>query len=210
MEKQNTTITAAAYVNRKTPCTITPTFRYIKPFVNGRTLDVGMGTGEYLEMFPPGSAGVDISEENIRAAKEKGLEVYAADINQPLPFADSFFETIFCSHVIEHVDSPLNLLRESRRLLVPQGYLILAVPLEKTVVRLVRDGFFKDHKGHLYGLSVECMERLLEQAEFEIVKKYYNFPLINRFCFIDKIMQAISCKYCQYFCTMYWIVAKKK
>ncbi len=208
--KQEVITTSDLYSHRKTPCAITPTFRYVSPYIRGRTLDIGMATGEYLEMFPPGSVGLDISAENIWITKEKGLEAIKADINQQLPFPGNSFSTVFCSHVLEHVDSPLNLLRESQRILKPKGHLVLAVPLEKTIVRLIRDGYFKDHMGHLYGLSVECAERLLQHSGFEIIVKYYNFPIVNRCHFIDRLFQAVSGNYCQYFCTMYWIVALKK
>ena len=202
-------LTAAQYFNLKTPCSVTPTFRYIQPYIKGKSLDIGTGTGEYLGKFPADSIGLDVSDENIRIVKEKGLEVIKSDINRGLPFDNSFFETVFCSHVIEHVDSPLNLLKEARRVLKSRGHLILAVPLEKTLVRLFRDKYFKHHPGHLYGLSVECVEKLLEVTGFKCVAKYYNFPIVNRIAFIDRMLQIIAGNYCQSFCTMYWIVAQK-
>lgn len=204
--------TAAFYLDRKTRCTMTPTFRYVRPFIKGRTLDIGTGTGEYLETFPPGSVGLDVSEENIRVVAEKGLNVICADLNRGLPFKDSSFETVFCSHVIEHVDSPLVLLRESCRVLRRGGRLIIGVPLEKTLVRLVREDYFDGHEGHLYGLSVECAERLLRHAGFRSAAKFFNFPLINRlppWTGINRVLQSASKRYWQYFCTMYWMVAEK-
>jgi len=202
--------TVKDYLNLKTPCTITPTFKYVRPFIVGKTLDIGTGTGEYLTMLPAKSIGIDASKENLSIVQEKGLEAAWADINQDLPFESDSFQTVFCSHTIEHVDSPLHLLREAYRILTHEGNIILALPLEKTIVRLFRDKYFKDHAGHLYGLSVECTERLLEYAGFGVIAKYYNFPIVNRLCFADKFLQKIAGYYCQSFCTMYWIVAGKK
>ncbi len=201
--------TAFQYLHRKAPCRVTPTFRYVQPYIVGKTLDIGIGTGEYLEKFPEGSIGVDVSEENISIARSKGLKVICADINQRLPFIDSFFRSVFCSHVIEHVDSPIHLLREINRVLMPDRNLILAVPIEKTLVRLIKEDYFKDHSTHLYGLSAESISSLLEKTGFKPIARYYNFPLIKRILFIDKILQSVSGNYLQYFCTMYWIVAKK-
>lgn len=202
--------TAAQYFNLKTQCSVTPTFRYVSPYIMGKSLDIGTGTGEYLEKFPAGSIGLDVSDENVRIIEEKKLEVVKSDINQGLPFEERYFETVFCSHVIEHVDSPLNLLREAHRVLKSRGHIILAVPLEKTLARLFRDKYFKDHPGHLYGLSVECVEKLFEMTGFKCVAKYYNFPIVNRIAFIDRILQIIAGNYCQSFCTMYWIVGVKQ
>ncbi len=202
--------TVKYYLNRKTLCTTTPTFKHVKPFIVGKTLDIGTGTGEYLQILPAGSIGLDASSENLSVLQKRGLEAIWADINQELPFENGFFQTVFCSHTIEHVDSPLHLLHEAYRIIAHEGHIILAVPLEKTLVRLFTNKYFKNHTGHLYGLSIECMERLLEQANFKCVAKYYNFPLVNRISFIDRILQLISNNYCQYVCTMYWIVAQKK
>ncbi|MDP2689284.1 MAG: methyltransferase domain-containing protein [Deltaproteobacteria bacterium] len=202
--------TASRYLRRVSPCSITPTFRHIKPYIAGNTLDIGFGTGEYLETFPPGSIGVDASEENLRIARGKGLNAIYADINRKLPFPDGFFRTVFCSHVIEHVDSPLNLLREINRVLPGGGNAVLAVPIEKTLVRLVKEDYFKDHRTHLYGLSVECLDSLLEKAGFRVIDRKYNFPVLNRFHLADRVLQSIAGNYCQYFCTMYWAVARKR
>jgi len=201
-------ITASQYVHRKAPCRVTPTFRYVKPYIVGKTLDIGMGSGEYLEKFPEGSIGIDVSKENIHIGRKKGLRVIRTDINQGLPFLDGSFHTVFCSHVIEHVDSPLNLLRETNRVLRTEMNLILAVPIEKTLVRLVKEDYFKNHKTHLYGLSVEGIDHLLEKAGFKPIARYYNFPILKKISIIDKILQSISNSYCQYFCTMYWVVAR--
>jgi SAM-dependent methyltransferase len=159
-------------------------------------------------MFPPGSVGLDASEENVGVTEGKGLNVLRADINKGLPFEAMTFDTVFCSHVIEHVDSPLELLRESRRVLRRGGRIILGVPIEKTLVRLVREDYFGGHEGHLYGLSAECAGRLLRHAGFRGMGRFFNFPLVNRLPLVDRAFQAVSGGYCQYFCTMYWIVAE--
>lgn len=202
--------TADYYLDRKTPCSVTPTFRYVKPYIVGKTLDIGIGTGEYLEKFPEGSIGLDASERNTSIVRNKGFNCIRADINMTLPFADASFSTVFCSHVIEHVDSPLHLLRESHRVLTGEGTLILAVPIEKTLAGLFSEGYFKGHSSHLYGLSVECIAHLLEKVGFKVIDKYYNFPVLNRMYFVDKVIQFLRGNYCQYISTMYWVVARKR
>jgi SAM-dependent methyltransferase len=200
--------TASYYLNRKTPCDMTPTFRYIQSHIVGKTLDIGTGKVEYLEKFPEGSRGVDVSKYT-GILRDKGLKIICADINQPLPFAEGSLRTVFCSHVIEHVDSPLNLIRESKRILVDGGKLILAVLIEKSLVGFFDEGYFKGHTSHLYGLSVECIDHLLEKTDFKAVGRYYNFPILNRILFVDRILQIFRGNYCQYFCTMHRVVAEK-
>jgi hypothetical protein len=52
--------TVSYYLLREGPCRLAPTFAYVRPFILGKTLDIGMGTGEYLEQFPEGSVGIGI------------------------------------------------------------------------------------------------------------------------------------------------------
>jgi len=48
---------------------------------------------------------------------------------QSLPFADSTYDFIFASHVLEHVANDQNAIREIRRILKPNGIAVLPVPL---------------------------------------------------------------------------------
>lgn len=52
-----------------------------------------------------------------------------------IQFPDGYFDVIYCSHVLEHVTDDLKALREFFRVLKPDGWAILLVPIhgEKTV-----------------------------------------------------------------------------
>lgn len=50
-----------------------------------------------------------------------------ADI-QALPFEDSYFDAIICSHVLEHVPDDTAAMRELRRVLKPTGWAVISVP----------------------------------------------------------------------------------
>jgi SAM-dependent methyltransferase len=106
--------------------------------------------------------------------------VKKADFNQPIPFPDASYEVTFCSHVLEHVDSPLHLLREMRRLLKPDGKAIIAVPVEFSLARVfLRDPFFGGHPEHLYSFSLDCLRRLLEAAGLTEERVILDFPLLK-------------------------------
>lgn len=53
---------------------------------------------------------------------------FEANINERLPFDDEAFDTIILSDVLEHVYSPLNLFMEMRRILRPNGTILLSIP----------------------------------------------------------------------------------
>jgi hypothetical protein len=46
-----------------------------------------------------------------------------------MPFADSTFDVVFCSHVLEHVPDDLMAMRECHRVLKPGGWAVFLVPV---------------------------------------------------------------------------------
>jgi SAM-dependent methyltransferase len=77
---------------------------------SGPTLDFGCGAGDLLAMLPAGSAGFEINPHAVAHARGRGLEVvsFRSDADAPdLPGIEpGRFETLFCGHVLEHLDEP--------------------------------------------------------------------------------------------------------
>jgi SAM-dependent methyltransferase len=165
------------------PCQTSLVFDLLSPlFKNKRVLDIGCSTGDYLLRFPDNAIGIDLSRPNLAACRRKELNVLRADLNSTLPFIESSFDVAFCTHVLEHVESPLNLLREVNRILCDKGKLVLSVPIETTLVRVIlNDDYFKKHPSHLYSFTMPCLIRLLDSTGFIDVKVIWDFPLMRRF-----------------------------
>jgi SAM-dependent methyltransferase len=95
-----------------------------------RLLDAGCGAGSITVGLAAAAAdgeaiGIDVSAEAIEAAREtasslgrSNLRFEVADIDA-LPFEDSFFDSVFCNAVLQHLRRPLNALRELRRVMRP-------------------------------------------------------------------------------------------
>lgn len=95
-----------------------------------KILDVGCGTGANLKMLAAyGSAeGVDISEQAVEFCRERGLDTVKLGAIEQLPYESSSFELVTALDVIEHLDDDVAGLREIRRVLVPDGRVLLFVP----------------------------------------------------------------------------------
>jgi ubiquinone/menaquinone biosynthesis C-methylase UbiE len=94
-------------------------------------LDVGCGTGELerrlLERCPMlRVAGVDVSPNMLRQAAQKGMSavLVAAEADR-LPFADGSFDIAICANAFHYFRRPDCSLAEMRRLLRPEGRLVL-------------------------------------------------------------------------------------
>lgn len=101
------------------------------PFrAGGRLLEVGCGNGRQLERMAQAgwrAQGVDFDPAAVRQARSLGLEVGLGDVAEQ-GFADETFDAVVASHVIEHVPEPAAFLRECRRVLKPDGYLVILTP----------------------------------------------------------------------------------
>ena len=73
--------------------------------------------------------GVEIAEEAVAKAKEKGVKATQLDIDaSPLPFDDNYFDIVYCGELIEHLFNPDHLLEEIHRVLKSGGKCIISTP----------------------------------------------------------------------------------
>jgi SAM-dependent methyltransferase len=90
-------------------------------------LDVGCGTGWLAEHFSD-YTGIDGAPEAVAAATERGRNVIAGDVAQPLPFPDGAFDAVVLKDLLEHVPDPVAVVREVRRVLKPGGHVFASSP----------------------------------------------------------------------------------
>jgi len=185
------------------------TFRhFIIPLLdNCPTLDLGCGTGEFLKWCPIGSIGIDISNDFLKICENKGLKCIYSDLNQSLPFESASFSRVLLIHTLEHIENPINLLREINRILNKEGKVIIALPRESTFLELF-DKYFIDHPYHLYSFSLRNIKHLLKRAGFIVERIFYDLPKI--FEILTPLVNALPSWLAINICFSYWIVASKK
>jgi SAM-dependent methyltransferase len=103
----------------------------LEPRPGGVLLDLGCADGAITERIATGAGvdrivGVELIDHLADAARERGIEVHGADLNERLPFDDASFDVIHSNQVIEHLWNTDNFLREIRRLLKPDGYAVVS------------------------------------------------------------------------------------
>lgn len=98
-----------------------------------KILELGCGEGSlgYRIKEILGNAeiyGLDISAGALKLAKEKGLIVKRADLNEGIPYDSQEFDLVFSNQVIEHIDNTDLFIKESFRVLKKGGYFIVITP----------------------------------------------------------------------------------
>ena len=84
--------------------------------LGGATMDFGCGVGELLATLPPGSMGLEYNQATVEYCRARGLDVSwydgtADDWSLSAISPGRSFETMIISHVLEHLDDPLAVLR---------------------------------------------------------------------------------------------------
>jgi SAM-dependent methyltransferase len=114
-------------------------YRVLKIFVAReggfqRILDIGCHGGDLslpikIVSGAPEVFGLDWNEELLDIAQKKGIVSFKADIDKDrYPFETDFFDAVFMGEVLEHLNDPDHALGEIRRILRPNGLLVITTP----------------------------------------------------------------------------------
>ena len=98
-----------------------------------QVLEVGIGTGLNLPLYPSDCriAGIDLSEEMLKKAQEKVLELSLDNVTLKamdatvMDFGDDEFDSAVATYTISAVPDPVGVLREMRRVVKPGGNIVL-------------------------------------------------------------------------------------
>ena len=139
-------------------------------FTKGRFLEIGCSTGEMLAAASSSLAavGVEPDERTSRAARAQGLDVFGGTLRDAR-FPDGYFDAAAMYHVIEHVPSPREELRELRRVIKPGGWLVLETPNIATLwYRLLGARWRQFIPDHIFFFTPMTITRLCEGGGFEV------------------------------------------
>jgi len=163
----------------------------------GRLLDVGCGTGLYVNAMRGlgwRAAGLEPVAGALRLADwQVGLPLVAGRI-EAAPLRDAQFDALVFNHSLEHTTSPTRALGEARRLLRAAGVVLIEVPNVASLnARLFgRYWFPLDPPLHLYHFAPATLRAYLEAGGFEAVQVWSVPAPFNIAASLQLVLNAVA------------------
>ena len=131
-----------------------------------RILDYGCGIGQMIYGLP-NAAGFEISGEARQHCERRGLRVWGRLADVP----PGQWDLVIVRHVLEHLESPLDALRQIQPLLTGQGRLIVILPRESHAAATLTP----DVNQHLFCWNFRSLNNLLWRAGYQAESNEYRF-----------------------------------
>ena len=139
----------------------------------GNYLDIGCSTGMLLESMKKlkwNCQGSEFSQDAIKIAKQHGLNVSNADLNNTKIFQKNSFDLITLFEVLEHVSDISDLLSNIKNLLKKEGLLIITIPnINGIEYRLMKE----NHENIIPPAHINYFSK----KSFNIIAEKFNFKI---------------------------------
>jgi len=164
--------------------------------VKGKVLDLGSADGVFSKVILTRSGakklvGMDVVQSSVDWANKKwgkdGKMQFIVGDAHKLPFKAATFDAVFSLEMLEHVHNPLKVLREVRRVLKKDGYVVFLVPSDNTLFRIVwflwlhfypRGWVWRET--HIQTYRNNYLPEVVKKAGFEIkVDKKFNLGMLH-------------------------------
>ncbi len=132
-----------------------------------RVLDVGDTDGLILKGLGKTGTGFNISDAALRNIRANGIEAVGGDGHR-LPFEDDAFEVVLCFEMLEHVESPHQVLTELARVVRPDGRVFVSVPWVPATVFHPRDSATPRGHQHICELARDDFHAVVSHSPLEI------------------------------------------
>lgn len=171
----------------------------------GQLLDIGTGTGDFLSQAKQNGwqiIGVEPNEKAKNIALTKGVTY----IDKTSELEDHSVDVVTMWHVLEHVPDVNSQIKELKRLLKPNGTIVIAVPNFNSYDAKHYGKFWAayDVPRHLWHFSRLSIEKLFEREKLQLVA---TLPMIFDSYYVSLLSEKYKNGRMNYFSAM-WIGLK--
>ena len=152
------------------------------PVLGSEILDVGTAGGAFIKAainYGFVVKGVEPSGALVESARRRGFDVMQGTADK-LPFDDETFELVCMWDVIEHLTDPNAALLECKRVLKPNGRMLINFPDIGTIqAKLAGKRFWWILSVHLQHFTVETLKTLCKRNGFAYVKSTSHWQTLE-------------------------------
>ena len=113
--------------------------------------------------------GLDLSFELLKSNKNMQLNRSQADA-ESIPLADNIADVIIGTAIIEHVPNPKFFVSECKRILKPNGIIVITTPDPFLEFISSKIGLLRE-TGHQYTFTLDQLNQLIQKNGFTIIKE---------------------------------------
>lgn len=195
----------------------------LKDIDNKQTIiEIGCGPGNFLvNCIRKGidCYGTEYNEDAIKSAKEKGIVIIDSD---ELKLKKSYFDAVFCFHVLEHVANPVSFFSDLVSILKPDGILCISVPNQKGPIKYIDPCIMNMPPHHITRWELKTFKIISQKFDLKLKKvsyepllfsnhSYYSMYLVNSILhFKLRIFQIIRTKITMILTKYFEYLRKKK
>ena len=153
--------------------------RVVKP-IDGPVLDLGCHSGTFTEKIlsklkTRAIYGFDISPSAIQLAQKRiPYGKFKVGDAHKLPYESHYFQAVFCLEMLEHVDTPAQVISEIKRVLKKGGMVVILVPSDSILFKIVWflwTLYYPLWKhAHVQSFQNSSLEQLLRAYSFRNIK----------------------------------------
>jgi len=154
---------------------------------NARILDVGCGDGFHLKLLREYGKkdwtleGVDIDKRAVQAAENAGLKVYLGSVEK-IDLPKDAYDLAFMIQTIEHLEKPYEILTAVKRILKPNGKLVIVTDNTDSIdFRFFKGGYWGGYHfpRHWNLFNQNSLAKLAEKVGFEIADLTTQISPVN-------------------------------
>lgn len=141
---------------------------------NALILEIGSATGlflQYMDSLGFKSTGIDLCKESVEYGSEKyGVNIINGRL-EDMNFNGNSFDFIHFSHLLEHLNNPVDFLLKIYNLLKKGGIALLTTPNSKGVfARFYNESWRCIVDDHLFIFNKSNLKHLLLKLKFKVIK----------------------------------------
>ena len=157
--------------------------KYFPP--KAKILDIGCNTGVLVGILQKNgyeAFGSDMSQEAIEYGSQRGVKKLYVATGEKQPFPDQTFDCVMALDVIEHIDDDGAVIKEMKRLLKPDGKIII-----KVTAFMFLWGLQDEAAHHKRRYTKNSLSKIITSEGFSIIRETY----FNTFLFIPILISRL-------------------